>query len=325
VARLDRGRATLDHQPDALRHGAIERTTLLEPLIVIVAIYTLISLILIGRGVFCGWLCPFGALQELLAQVSRALRLPQWTPSASVESRLRWGKYIAGAALLVLAFVAIGTAESAAEIEPFKTAITAKFSRGWPYVLYAGALLSVGLFTERAYCRFLCPLGGVLAALDRFHLLDRLRRRAECGSPCRLCEAACPVRAIEKVRKDRDGRVLPVPRLPGRVFRRRALPAAGRGAAARRTQRQGGGPCVASRAAAPFRIVAAAAGLPLLIAGVRAAQPKPRFFSWQGEVLGAASELTLWHSDESARAPLDPESAARDRALRKHLQPLSRQ
>jgi FAD:protein FMN transferase len=48
-----------------------------------------------------------------------------------------------------------------------------------------------------------------------------------------------------------------------------------------------------------FRIVAAAAGLPLLIAGVRAAQPKPRFFTWQGEVLGAASELTLWHADEA--------------------------
>jgi thiamine biosynthesis lipoprotein len=48
-----------------------------------------------------------------------------------------------------------------------------------------------------------------------------------------------------------------------------------------------------------LRIVAAAGGLPLLIAGVRSAQPKPRFFSWQGEVLGAASELTLWHSDEA--------------------------
>ena len=48
-----------------------------------------------------------------------------------------------------------------------------------------------------------------------------------------------------------------------------------------------------------IRMVAAAAGLPLLIGGVRAAQPKPRFFSWQGEVLGAASELTLWHSDEA--------------------------
>jgi NosR/NirI family nitrous oxide reductase transcriptional regulator len=176
----------------------LSAANLLEPLIVILAAYTLLSLLLIGRGVFCGWLCPFGALQELLAHISRALRLPQWAPSTSFENRLRWGKYVAASALLVLAFVSIESAESAAEIEPFKTAITAKFSRAWPYVLYAGALLAIGLFTERAYCRFLCPLGGVLAALDRFHLIDRLRRRAECGSPCRLCEAACPVRAIEK-------------------------------------------------------------------------------------------------------------------------------
>lgn len=48
-----------------------------------------------------------------------------------------------------------------------------------------------------------------------------------------------------------------------------------------------------------LRIMAAAAGLPLLIAGARAARPKPRFFCWQGELLGAASELTLWHSDEA--------------------------
>jgi len=48
-----------------------------------------------------------------------------------------------------------------------------------------------------------------------------------------------------------------------------------------------------------FRIIAAAAGLPLLAAGVRATVPGGRFFGWQGEVLGAASELTLWHWDEA--------------------------
>jgi len=48
-----------------------------------------------------------------------------------------------------------------------------------------------------------------------------------------------------------------------------------------------------------IRIVAAAAGLPLLVAGVRATAPQPRFFRWQGEALGAASELTLWHWDEA--------------------------
>jgi FAD:protein FMN transferase len=45
------------------------------------------------------------------------------------------------------------------------------------------------------------------------------------------------------------------------------------------------------------RIVAAAAGLPLLIAAVRATVPAGQLFHWQGEVLGALSELTLWHTD----------------------------
>jgi polyferredoxin len=73
---------------------------LVEPLMVMVALYTLVSVVLIGRGVFCGWLCPFGALQELLAQVSRALSVPQWNPSFALEKRLWMGKYIAAAASL---------------------------------------------------------------------------------------------------------------------------------------------------------------------------------------------------------------------------------
>jgi polyferredoxin len=106
------------------------------------------------------------------------------------------GKYIAAAAVLALAITAMDPSGATTEIEPFKTAITSKFTRAWPYVLYAGSLLAIGLFSERAYCRFLCPLGGVLAALDRLHLLNLLKRRPECGSPCHLCERSCPVRAI---------------------------------------------------------------------------------------------------------------------------------
>jgi transcriptional regulator of nitric oxide reductase len=169
---------------------------LAEPLMLIIAVYTLLSVVLIGRGIFCGWLCPFGALQELLGQISRALRVPQWNPSVKLEQRLWMGKYIAAAAVLILVMTEIDPAGATLEIEPFKTAITSKFSRAWPFVLYAGALLAIGLFSERAYCRFLCPLGGFLAVLDRLHLLNRLKRRPECGSPCRLCERSCPVRAI---------------------------------------------------------------------------------------------------------------------------------
>jgi NosR/NirI family nitrous oxide reductase transcriptional regulator len=174
---------------------------LAEPLMVIVAGYTLLSVVLIGRGVFCGWLCPFGALQELLGQLSRALRVPQWNPSAAVEKRLWMGKYIAAAMVLILVMSQIDPSGATLEIEPFKTAITSKFTRAWPYVTYAVALLAIGLFSERAYCRFLCPLGGVLAFLDRLHLLNLLKRRPECGNPCHLCERSCPVRAIEKTGK----------------------------------------------------------------------------------------------------------------------------
>jgi NosR/NirI family transcriptional regulator, nitrous oxide reductase regulator len=174
---------------------------LAEPLMVIIAGYTLLSVVLIGRGVFCGWLCPFGALQELLGQLSRALRVPQWNPPAALEKRLWLGKYIAAATVLVLVMTQVDPSGATLEIEPFKTAITSKFTRAWPYVTYAVALLAIGLFSERAYCRFLCPLGGVLAFLDRLHLLNLLKRRPECGNPCHLCERSCPVRAIEKTGK----------------------------------------------------------------------------------------------------------------------------
>src|SRR5262249_56524166 len=46
-----------------------------------------------------------------------------------------------------------------------------------------------------------------------------------------------------------------------------------------------------------LRVIAAVSGLPLLIAALRATAPKAQFYSWNGEVLGAVSELTLWHTD----------------------------
>jgi thiamine biosynthesis lipoprotein len=58
---------------------------------------------------------------------------------------------------------------------------------------------------------------------------------------------------------------------------------------------EGGGASLTRRRA--IRIAAAAAGLPLVIAAVRATAPAGQLFSWQGEVLGALSELTLWHTD----------------------------
>ena len=90
----------------------------------------------------------------------------------------------------------IPLAETYAEVEPFKTAIVLKFMRAWPFVLFAVLLLVAGLFVERFYCRYLCPLGAALAIPARLRMFNWLKRYHECGAPCQICAIECPVQAI---------------------------------------------------------------------------------------------------------------------------------
>lgn len=98
---------------------------------------------------------------------------------------------------LVAAF-APGKVEVAAEVEPFKTAITLIFQRAWPAVLWVVVLLAANLFVYKAFCRWLCPLGAFVAILGRLRRFDWIARRVECGSPCRLCERTCRYGAIAR-------------------------------------------------------------------------------------------------------------------------------
>ena len=169
---------------------------LLEPLTFILWFSVAAALIFWGRGAYCGWLCPFGALQELLNNLAKALHIPQWTVPWRVHERLWAVKYILFLGLFGASLASIGHAEQLAEVEPFKTAIVLKFNRAWPFVLYAGVLLFCGLFVERFYCRYFCPLGAALAIPGRMRMFDWLKRYHECGNPCQTCANECMVQAI---------------------------------------------------------------------------------------------------------------------------------
>jgi NosR/NirI family nitrous oxide reductase transcriptional regulator len=149
-----------------------------------------------GRGPFCGWLCPFGALQELLSTIAKAVKIPQYRVPWGLHERLWPIKYIIFLGLFGLSLYSTAFAEQLAEFEPFKTAIVLKFAREWPYVVYALTMLSAGLFVERFYCRYVCPLGAALAIPGRIRMFEWLRRWPECGSPCQRCANECPVQAI---------------------------------------------------------------------------------------------------------------------------------
>ncbi|HAB90857.1 MAG TPA: regulatory protein NosR, partial [Pseudomonas sp.] len=167
-----------------------------DPIIFILWGVTAAIVLLWGRGVFCGWLCPFGALQEIINEIARKIKIPQYDVPFALHERLWAIKYIILLVLFGISLESMSAAEQYAEIEPFKTAITLKFDRQWWFVLYAVILLVVNIFTRKVYCRYICPLGAALAIPTKLRLFDWLKRRKECGTPCQLCAVECEVQAI---------------------------------------------------------------------------------------------------------------------------------
>ena len=177
---------------------------LIEPLVFILWSAVAVGLLFLGRGIFCGWLRPFGALQDLIGRLAQWLRLPQIPIPFALNERLWPAKYILFLGLVGLSLGGAADLPLALEVEPFKTAIVLRFDRALIYLLYAAGLLTIGLFVNRFFCRYLCPLGAALALPARLRMFEWLKRRWECGRQCRICAVQCPVQAIHP-----DGHINP--------------------------------------------------------------------------------------------------------------------
>lgn len=172
-------------------------TFLIDPMLFILWSFVAVALLLWGRGVYCGWLCPFGALQELVNKVATKLGLVQLEIPAAIHERLLAIKYVILLGLFALALQSMADAVLYAEVEPFKTAINMHFQREWKFVMYAGALVLISAFNGKFYCKYLCALGAALTIPAHFRIFDWwLRRRKECGRPCQICAVECPSQAI---------------------------------------------------------------------------------------------------------------------------------
>ncbi len=181
----------------ALAAGEDAEFLLSDPMAIVLWAFVGITLFVWGRGTFCGWLCPFGALQELVSVAGRALGIRPRRLSMVWDHRLKQVKYGVLAVLLVAAAAASPAVDTMVEVEPFKTAISLTFARSWPYVLWALVCIGSTLIVYRSFCRYLCPLGAGLAVLGRVRLWRWIPRRSECGTPCQTCRHRCAYQAIE--------------------------------------------------------------------------------------------------------------------------------
>ena len=153
--------------------------------------------VLVAGGAFCGWVCPFGAMQDLLRWIRTKLHIREIRVPERLDRVLRYGR------LLVLAMVLYQTISTVklwfADWDPYRTL----FGLGWlfefnlaeSWLAYAVVIAVIvgSLFVDRAWCRYACPLGGAISLFGNLSLL-RIRRSSDACKGCNVCEQPCPVK-----------------------------------------------------------------------------------------------------------------------------------
>ncbi len=156
--------------------------------------------VFIGR-VPCGWLCPFGLLQDVLYRI----------PSFKLHLHKSFGylKYLVlvGVVVIVVYFTQepwfcklcpAGTLEAGIPLILWSSVgASLKALLGWHFYLKVGILLSIILlmvFIKRPFCRMLCPLGAIFGLFNRISLLRFYVDRERCkGEGCDICYNVCPM------------------------------------------------------------------------------------------------------------------------------------
>ena len=154
------------------------------PLPVIAFFVLPLAMALVAGRVFCGAVCPLGAIQEIV--VLRPLSVPGW-----VEKPLRLLAYVYLAAAVL--FAATGAAFIICQYDPFVPIF--RLAGETTMLVLGGAVLVFGLFVGRPYCRFFCPMGVLLSLMSRLSAWRVKVTTGECVR-CRLCEKSCPYGAI---------------------------------------------------------------------------------------------------------------------------------
>jgi polyferredoxin len=156
----------------------------------------LVGLVLIFGRYFCGFICPNGAMQELLFRPKLKLRVP-----SRLDRALRLVKVAAAAALLAAPL--FWSYRLVSSLEPFKVVFNLK---GHPALVgFLGLVLLGSIFVSRPFCRWLCPIAALLGLAARLSLC-RPRLAAWRCNACTACSRACPVEAI-RIEETAAGRV----------------------------------------------------------------------------------------------------------------------
>jgi len=159
----------------------------------ITLMWLVLGLTLLFGPVFCGWICPFGTVEEFIGKIGRKIfkkRYNNFIP-LKLDRLLRYLRYV------ILILVVVNTAISGkllfSNFDPYFALFKIWSSEVTRLSLLALALTLIGsLFVERPWCKYLCPFGALLGIFNFFRIVKLKRNEKTCIN-CKICDRVCPM------------------------------------------------------------------------------------------------------------------------------------
>jgi polyferredoxin len=151
----------------------------------------LLGVIVVMGPVFCGWICPFGTLQELFAKLGSKLGIKKYVMPKKLKMVLAFSRYIL---LLIAILITADFIFNILSLDPRANLTALLGSRviaaaGWIIIFI---FLGISMFFERPFCNYLCIEGAKFGLLGGARPLTITRNKETCVG-CNKCNRACPM------------------------------------------------------------------------------------------------------------------------------------
>lgn len=153
------------------------------------------SAVLFGP-IICGFICPFGAIQDLLSRVGKKIfkrKYNNFIPK-KVDEKLKYLRYV----VLVLTIILTATSsvmllEAINPYHAYLSIFNRKFTTlGIIGFIILALIIGLSFFVQRPWCRYICPYGAFLGLFNKIKVFRVFRNKGTCIS-CKKCTRECPM------------------------------------------------------------------------------------------------------------------------------------